>query len=203
MYLIIKGYLDFIFAFFLILFFSPVLLLIVLILKLFTSGNIFFVHERIGKFGHKFNLYKFRTMKHNRVQILEQYLKLYPDKKIEWDKNHKFKNDPRITKIGYYLREFSLDEIPQLFNILKGEMSFIGPRPIVDKEIKKYGESYLSYKTVKPGLSGLWQVSGRNNVSYSKRVELDRYYIKKISFLLDIKILFKTIPAILSRKGAY
>lgn len=179
------------------------ILFIILILKLFTSGNIFFIHTRVGKSGHKFNLYKFRTMKHDRNYILQNHFKLYPNLKDEWNKNYKLKNDPRITKIGYYLREFSLDEIPQLINILKGDMSLVGPRPIVTKEIDKYGKFYSYYKSVKPGLTGLWQVSGRNNVSYDKRVEFDMNYIKNLSLSLDLKILFKTIPAIVSREGAY
>ena len=142
-------------------------------------------------------------MKKNRNKILDKHFKQYPEIQLEWDKNHKLKNDPRITKAGYYLREFSLDEIPQIINILKGDMSFVGPRPIVEKEISKYGQYFENYKKCKPGLTGLWQVSGRNNTTYEKRVDLDMHYIKNKSFFLDVKILLKTIPVVLFRKGAY
>ena len=127
----------------------------------------------------------------------------YPYEKKFWEENQKLKNDPRITKVGYFLREFSLDELPQIFNVLKGDMSFIGPRPIVDSEKYKYGNDFSYYKKVKPGISGLWQVSGRNDISYSKRIELDCLYTKNISFLLDLKIFFKTFYVILMKKGAY
>ena len=174
-----------------------------IILKICTLESIFFMHPRIGKNGKVFNLYKFRTMKHSRDLILEDYFKKNPQEKNKWDENYKLKDDPRITKIGYFLREFSLDELPQILNILKGEMSFIGPRPIVKKEINKYGQDFHKYTTVKPGLTGLWQVSGRNNTTYKERVDYDMYYITNQSLPLDIKIFFKTFLIVLSRKGAY
>ena len=142
-------------------------------------------------------------MKHSRDEILSDYFKDYPDEKRYWEENQKLKNDPRITRFGYFLREYSLDELPQILNILKGEMSFIGPRPIVENEKNKYGDRFRYYKTVKPGLSGLWQVSGRNNTTYEERVELDYLYTKKMSFFLDVKIFFKTILVVLMKKGAY
>ena len=142
-------------------------------------------------------------MKHHRDVLLQNYLQDNENAKIEWSQNHKLKNDPRITKVGYFLREFSLDEIPQIINILKGDMNFVGPRPIVEKEVKKYGDAFNSYIKCKPGLTGLWQVSGRNNTTYKKRVELDLYYIKNKSIWLDLKILVKTIPTVFFRKGAY
>ena len=142
-------------------------------------------------------------MKHSRDKILRKYFKENPSQKIYWQKNQKLKNDPRVTKIGYFLREYSLDELPQIFNILNGNMSFIGPRPIVEDELQKYGDNFESYKLVKPGLSGLWQVSGRNNTSYDERIELDCKYIEKMSFFLDVKIFFKTFYVVLSRIGAY
>ena len=120
-----------------------------------------------------------------------------------WKENQKLKNDPRVTTIGYFLREYSLDELPQVLNVLKGEMSFIGPRPIVEEEKKKYGDKLVYYNSVKPGLSGLWQVSGRNNTSYNDRVKFDCIYVNNISFLNDVKIFFKTILVILAKKGAY
>ena len=183
--------------------FIPINLGIIFILKIFTKGDVFFKHKRIGVNGKEFYLYKFRTMKKNRYKILDEHFSKHPNTKIEWNKNHKLVNDPRVTEIGYYLREFSLDEIPQIINIIKGDMSFVGPRPIVEKEINKYGNCYNQYKSCKPGLTGLWQVSGRNNTSYEKRIELDMYYIENKSLLLDIKILLKTIPVVLLRDGAY
>ena len=203
MYLIFKNIVDFLLSSFLLVILSPALLLIIIILKLFTSGSVFFIHYRIGKNGKIFKLYKFRTMKTSRDIILKDYFKNNPQEKLKWEENYKLKKDPRITKIGYFLREFSLDEFPQLLNIIKGDMSFIGPRPIVNKEISKYGHNYNKYKTVKPGLTGLWQVSGRNNTTYKQRVDYDMYYIQNRSFILDCKIFLKTIPVIISRKGAY
>lgn len=182
---------------------SPLFVIIILQLKLFTKGNIFFIHPRIGINGKVFNLYKFRTMKHSKDLILDNYFKNNPLEQVQWNKNYKLKNDPRITRIGYLLREFSIDELPQLINIVKGEMSFVGPRPIIDKEIDKYGNSFLKYKTVKPGLTGLWQTSGRNNTTYKQRINFDMHYIGNQSLLLDIRILLKTIPVVIFRKGAY
>ena len=203
MFLYFKTLFDFLFSLVLIFLLIPLFLLIIFVLFFFSDSKVFFIHKRIGKNGKKFNLIKFRTMKHSRDKILRKYFKENPSQKIYWQKNQKLKNDPRVTKIGYFLREYSLDELPQIFNILKGDMSFIGPRPIVEDELQKYGDNFGSYKLVKPGLSGLWQVSGRNNTSYDKRVELDCKYIKTMSFLLDIKIFFKTFYVVLLRIGAY
>ena len=182
---------------------SPLFVFISLSLLLFSSSNIFFVHSRIGKDGKNFNLYKFRTMKHSRDKILAEYFNNHPKEKIYWDENQKLKNDPRITRIGYFLREFSLDELPQIFNVLKGDMSFIGPRPILDSEKKKYDRNFDYYKKVKPGMSGLWQVSGRNDTSYDDRIKFDVEYIQKQSFILDLKIFLKTFYVVFTRKGAY
>jgi len=182
---------------------SPLFVFISLSLLFFSSSNIFFVHSRIGKDGKNFNLYKFRTMKHSRDKILAEYFNNHPKEKIYWDKNQKLKNDPRITRIGYFLREFSLDELPQIFNVLKGDMSFIGPRPILDTEKKKYDKNFDYYKKVKPGISGLWQVSGRNDTSYEDRIKFDVEYIQKQSFFLDLKIFLKTFYVVFTRKGAY
>ena len=203
MYYLTKIVCDYLFSIILIVILSPLFILIILSLLLFSSTNIFFSHKRIGKNGKYFNLYKFRTMKNSRDKILSNYFEKYPNEKIYWKKNQKLKNDPRITRIGYFLRDYSLDELPQILNILKGEMSFIGPRPIVENEKDKYGDRFSNYKSVKPGLSGLWQVSGRNNTTYEERVELDYLYTKKMSFFLDVKIFFKTILVVLMKEGAY
>ena len=203
MYSLVKIVCDYLFSVILIVILCPLFILIVLSLFIFSDANIFFTHKRIGKNGKYFTLYKFRTMKHSRDKILSKHFEKYPDEKKYWKKNQKLKNDPRITKFGYFLREYSLDELPQILNILKGEMSFIGPRPIVENEKDKYGDRFSSYKSVKPGLSGLWQVSGRNNTTYEERVELDYLYTKKMSFSLDVKIFFKTILVVLMKKGAY
>ena len=204
MYSYLKLSSDFFLSIVLLIFLFPLIVFIAIILKIFTSGDIFFIHQRLGIRGEVFNLYKFRTMKHGRNSILRNYLQKFPEKKVEWNKNYKLKEDPRITFLGKFLRDYSLDEIPQLFNILKGNMSFVGPRPIVKDEIIKYGkENFVIYKSCKPGLTGLWQISGRNDTSYEERVQHDIYYIKNKSFLLDLKIFLKTIPVVLSRKGAY
>jgi undecaprenyl-phosphate galactose phosphotransferase len=203
LYSFVKITFDYLFAIFLIVFLFPLFLIIILSLLLFSNSNIFFIHKRIGKSGKEFNLYKFRTMKHSRDKILSKYFRKYPNEEKYWQENQKLKNDPRVTKVGYFLREYSLDELPQILNVLKGEMSFVGPRPIVEDEKDKYGDRFSYYKQVKPGLSGLWQVSGRNNTTYSQRVEFDYLYTQEISFFLDLKIFFKTIYVILIRKGAY
>jgi len=139
----------------------------------------------------------------NSEEILRDYLNENPKEKITWEKNQKLYYDPRVTDFGKRLRVFSIDEFPQILNVLKGEMSLVGPRPIVHEEKIKYKDSIKLYESVKPGITGLWQVSGRNNLSYEQRVELDVYYIKNVSFLLDLYILFKTIPAVILKKGAY
>ncbi len=203
MYPLVKIVSDYLFSIVLIVVLSPLFIFIILSLFLFSSSNIFFSHKRIGKNGKYFNLYKFRTMKHSRHKILSKHFVKYPDDKKYWKENQKLKNDPRVTKIGYFLREYSLDELPQILNILKGEMSFIGPRPIIETEKDKYGDRFSQYKKVKPGLSGLWQVSGRNNTTYEERIKLDYLYTQKMSFSLDIRIFFKTIFVVLMREGAY
>tara|TARA_B100000965_G_scaffold196222_1_gene163892 strand:- start:1943 stop:2554 length:612 start_codon:yes stop_codon:yes gene_type:complete len=203
LYSLIKYFSDFILAIILFVLLIPIILIIILILKIFTRDSVFFKHKRIGEKGKGFILFKFRTMKENRENILKEHFVKKPQALLEWKSNHKLKNDPRITKIGFFLRELSFDEIPQIYNIIKGDMSFVGPRPIVEKEIEKYGVHFNDYKKCKPGLTGLWQVSGRNNTTYKERVNFDMFYIKNKSFLLDVKILFKTIPTVLSRRGAY
>ena len=170
-----------------------------------SKGPLFYIQKRIGKNNKPFSCYKFRTMKPKSKYLLKKLLVKNPNFKNEFIKTRKIKNDPRITNIGKFLRFSSLDELPQIINVLKGEMSFIGPRPIVKSEIKKYGDDFEKAFLIKPGISGLWQVSGRNKLSYEKRVELDIFYSENISFLLDIKIFIKTLLIIIFPfgKGAY
>ena len=191
----------------LILFAAPYILVAFLILmiliKLDSPGPVFYHQTRIGRKGRKFHVYKFRTMVQNADQILQTYLNSSPELKAEWLATHKLKEDPRVTRIGAILRKLSLDELPQLWNILIGDMSIIGPRPIVDAEVEKYGSCYDLYVQVRPGLTGLWQVSGRNNTTYERRVELDEYYILNQSLKLDLQILWKTVFVVLKKDGAY
>ena len=181
---------------------SPLMLAIAAALKM-EGGRIIFSHLRVGKKGKNFNCYKFRSMIPNADQELHNLLSNNPDLQAEWNRDHKLKNDPRISKLGAFLRQSSLDELPQLFNVLKSEMSLVGPRPIVSEELEKYGLEKSYYLMVRPGMTGLWQVSGRNNVDYDARVYLDAWYVKNWSLWYDIAILFKTFKVVLAQRGAY
>lgn len=167
------------------------------------GGPAFFSHERIGKNGKKFQCYKFRSMKPNAQQLLEKLLNEDERLREEWEQNQKLKNDPRITKIGDFLRKSSLDELPQLYNVIKGEMSLVGPRPIVEDELEKYGDDLQYYLETRPGMTGIWQISGRNDTSYEQRVKLDTWYVRNWSLWYDVVILIKTIPVVLWRRGSY
>lgn len=178
-------------------------LFITILIVLDSDGPVFYRQTRIGRYGRRFNVYKFRTMVQKADQLLQTYLAECPELKAEWSATYKLKKDPRVTRVGAVLRKTSLDELPQLWNILIGEMSLIGPRPIVDAEVEKYGDCFELYKQVRPGLTGLWQVSGRSDTSYKRRVELDKYYILNRSWKLDFQILFKTVLVVLRKNGAY
>ncbi|HOO46010.1 MAG TPA: undecaprenyl-phosphate galactose phosphotransferase WbaP [Deltaproteobacteria bacterium] len=182
---------------------SPFLLLIMAMIRLDSKGPVFFGHKRVGKGGKYFTCYKFRTMKPNAAELLDELLASDPEAKKQWEKDFKLKDDPRITKIGAFLRKTSLDELPQLWNVIKGEMSLVGPRPIVSDEVEKYGEKARYLFKVVPGITGLWQVSGRNDIDYEERVLLDEYYAKNWSLWLDIEVLIRTFSAVLMNKGAY
>jgi len=182
---------------------SPIMLIVMYLIRKHDGGFPFFVQTRIGLNGREFNCYKFRTMVVDAQKRLDAVLKSDPIAAAEWEKDQKLKNDPRITKVGQFLRKTSLDELPQLWNIIKGEMSLVGPRPIIENEIPKYGSFFKYYSSVKPGISGLWQINGRNNTTYDERVQYDVTYAKTYSFLNDTKILLKTLPAVLLSKGAY
>jgi Undecaprenyl-phosphate galactose phosphotransferase WbaP len=185
------------------LFLAPILLAIMIAIKIESPGPALFGHLRIGRNGRFFRAWKFRTMAHNADKVLERYLAANPEARAEWERDHKLKNDPRVTAVGRFLRKTSLDELPQLWNVLSNEMSMVGPRPIVEAEIPKYGNSYSVYTRVKGGVTGLWQVSGRSDVSYDERVKLDTFYVRNWSVWLDLCILYRTIGTVLFRNGAY
>jgi Undecaprenyl-phosphate galactose phosphotransferase WbaP len=186
---------------------SPLLLLVIALIaaavRIGSPGPVFFSHRRIRRHGVFFTMWKFRTMCENSAEVLENHLARDPEARAEWRKTHKLKCDPRVTRVGEFLRRTSLDELPQLWNVLSGSMSLVGPRPIVAAEVEKYGEFFSEYCMVKPGITGLWQVSGRSACSYRERVQLDCHYAHNWSLRLDLKILLKTLPAVFRQHGAY
>jgi Undecaprenyl-phosphate galactose phosphotransferase WbaP len=177
--------------------------LVSLMVMLSSPGPIFYSHRRIRKNGAFFSMWKFRTMCVNSAEVLEEYLSCHPNARAEWNKTHKLRHDPRITPIGRFLRRYSLDELPQLWNVLSGHMSLVGPRPIVAAEVEKYADSFECYCRVKPGLTGLWQVSGRSELTYDERVALDCDYVNRWSLRRDLKILLRTFSVVLTQDGAY
>jgi Undecaprenyl-phosphate galactose phosphotransferase WbaP len=181
----------------------PLLFYIAVAVKLSSRGPLLYGHPRIGKNGNRFQAWKFRSMFLNSSDRLEYYLEEHPELRLEWEKDQKLRDDPRVTRIGRFIRKTSLDELPQLWNVLRGQMSLVGPRPIVTSEIAKYGTYYGLYTMVKPGITGLWQVSGRNNTTYKERVQLDAYYVHNWSPWLDLYLLLRTIRIVLFAHGAY
>lgn len=181
----------------------PLLVLIAVALKLTSPGPVLFAHPRIGKNGRVFPCYKFRSMVVNSAQVLEQHLAECAQAREEWSRDQKLRNDPRVTPIGRLLRRSSLDEVPQIFNVLLGSMSMVGPRPIVESEMVRYRQYIADYVRVKPGITGLWQISGRNNTTYRRRVALDTAYARGRSIALDVAIMVRTVPAVLSGSGCY
>lgn len=198
-----KRMLDILIAVTLIVILAPLMVLITLAIKRSDGGNAIFTQRRIGRDAIEFDCLKFRTMVLNAPEKLAHILATDPAAAQEWERYQKLKNDPRITKFGKFLRKTSLDELPQLWNILKGEMSVVGPRPIVEEEVSKYGRYFSAYTSVTPGVTGMWQISGRNDTTYDERVQMDVQYAETQSIWLDLKILFFTIPAVLFSKGAY
>ena len=182
---------------------SPLFLIIAAVIKLWDGGRVFYPHKRIGKNGRSFHCLKFRSMAPNADMALQKLLSCDPSARAQWERSQKLTNDPRITAPGKFLRNSSLDELPQLINILQGEMSLVGPRPITTQELHFYGPHVDEYLSVKPGLTGLWQVSGRSDRTFSERVDLDLQYVSNRSLWFDLVILVKTIPAVLSRRGSY
>ncbi len=181
----------------------PLIVLISLLVVVDSSGPIFYRQTRIGRRGKRFKVWKFRSMVVDADRVLEQYFERYPQLRKDWEKDQKLKDDPRITRVGKFLRQTSLDEMPQLWNVLRGEMSMVGPRPIVQEEVRRYGDKFKLYLQVLPGITGLWQVSGRNNITYDERVNFDTYYVRNWSVWLDIYILIRTVKVVLAGDGAY
>lgn len=177
----------------------PVFLIIAIAIKIDSKGPVFFMHKRIGKNGKLFKMYKFRTMHEKAEEMIKDFTE---EQMKEWKENYKLTNDPRITKVGKFLRKTSLDELPQIVNIIRGELSIIGPRPVISEELEKYGENKEKFLSVKPGLTGYWAANGRSDTSYEDRMKMELYYVENISFKLDIKIFFKTIIAVIKKEGA-
>lgn len=195
----VKRFADIICSAIAIILLSPFFIIISIAIKATSKGPVIFVHNRVGKNGKKIGIYKFRSMVMNAEELIEKFT---PEQKEEFKKNFKLKNDPRITKIGKFLRKTSLDELPQLFNILKGDLSIVGPRPIIEVETKIYGKYKDILLSVKPGLTGFWAANGRSDTSYKRRRAMEIYYVKKRSLLFDIKIIFKTVISVFKGDGA-
>jgi undecaprenyl-phosphate galactose phosphotransferase len=182
---------------------TPVLILIALWIKTDSPGPVIFKQKRIGQNGKEFYCYKFRTMCVDAKEQLEELLETNPEAKQEWEEKFKLKHDPRVTKSGDFLRRTSLDELPQIFNVLKGEMSLVGPRPIIEEEIHYYGKYIEDYYMVRPGITGMWQTSGRSDTGYEERVQMDAWYVRNWDFWFDIVLLWRTMKVVIEQKGAY
>ena len=199
LYSVTKKSMDLILSFIGLILLIPVFLILAILVKLDSKGPVFYAHTRKGKNRSDIKIYKFRTMYSNSDEIFESFS---DEQKEEYYKNFKLDNDPRVTNVGDFLRRTSLDEIPQLINVLKGDLSLVGPRPIVEKEICKYGQYADKLFSVIPGITGYWQSHGRSDTSYEERIEMDMYYIDNRSILLDIKIMFKTVISVIKKEGA-
>ncbi|WP_062228079.1 sugar transferase [Aureimonas frigidaquae] len=182
---------------------SPLFIMLAALVKLSDGGSIFYGHRRIGRGGATFHCLKFRTMVENGDEVLQRHLASDPAAAEEWKATRKLQNDPRVTAVGQVLRKLSLDELPQIINIIRGEMSVVGPRPVVAAELDLYGSAASHYLRSRPGLTGLWQVSGRNDVSYEARVAFDKQYVENWSLATDLAIIIKTVPAVVASRGSY
>lgn len=198
-YNVTKRMLDVLLSFVGLIVLLPVFLVISIIIKIDSKGPAFFTHKRIGKNGEQIGIYKFRTMHENAEDMIKNFSK---EQMKEYKENYKLREDPRITKVGKILRRTSLDELPQILNILKGELSIIGPRPVVVSELEKYGPNKEKFLSVKPGLTGYWQANGRSTTTYEERMDMELYYIDNRSLWLDIKLFFKTIISVVKKEGA-
>ena len=198
-YKIVKRISDAILAILGLILLLPIFILIGLAIKIESKGPVFFKHTRIGKNGKIIKIYKFRSMVNNAEQLIQKFT---PEQMKEYKENYKLTNDPRITRIGNFLRKTSLDELPQLINIIKGELSIIGPRPVVRDELEKYGVNAEKFLSVTPGLTGYWAANGRSDTTYEQRMEMELFYVDNLSLKLDIQVFFKTILSVIKRKGA-
>ncbi|CAD7038432.1 exopolysaccharide biosynthesis protein [Pseudorhizobium endolithicum] len=183
--------------------FSPIFLMIMALVKFSDGGSVFYGHRRVGHNGRYFHCLKFRTMVVNGEEVLRKHLQANPQAAEEWRATRKLRSDPRVTAVGTVLRKLSLDELPQLINILRGDMSVVGPRPVVDEELGIYDSHAVYYLRTRPGLTGLWQISGRNDVSYETRIAFDTHYVQNWSLIQDLIIIAKTIPAVCLSRGSY
>ena len=198
-YIKIKRVIDVILASVALILLSPLFAIIAIAIKIDSKGPVFFAHKRIGKNGKIIKLYKFRSMVINAEELIKSFT---PEQMREYKENYKLTNDPRITKVGKFLRKTSLDELPQLINIINGDLSIIGPRPVVADELEKYGVNKDKFLSVTPGLTGYWAANGRSNTTYEQRMEMELYYIDNLSLKMDIKVFFKTILPVLKKEGA-
>jgi len=199
---LIKRAFDVAFSILFLILLSPVMLLIAVAIR-WEGGPVVFSQQRVGQGGKMFPCFKFRTMIPDAEEHLKKLLATFPALREQWEQDRKLKHDPRITRLGSFLRRTSLDELPQLFNVLRGEMSLVGPRPVVPEELQRYGRRKSYYLMAKPGITGLWQVSGRSNLNYTRRVVLDSWYVRHWSFVFDCSILYRTAGVVLARQGAY
>lgn len=198
-YKYVKRVLDVVIASIALVALFPIFLIIAILIKVESKGPVFFAHKRIGKNGKEIKILKFRTMVDNAEDLIKEFT---PEQMEEFKKNFKLENDPRITKMGKILRKTSLDELPQLINIIRGELSLIGPRPVIGMELEKYENNKRKFLSITPGLTGYWAANGRSNISYEQRMIMELYYIDNISWKLDLKIFFKTILSVLKKEGA-
>jgi exopolysaccharide production protein ExoY len=198
-----KRGLDMIIASTALLLLMPLMLMVALLVKISSPGPAIYGHQRVGLGGKPFKCLKFRTMVSNGDDVLQRHIMSSEETRREWEATRKLKNDPRVTAVGAVLRSTSVDELPQLLNVLRGEMSIVGPRPVVQDELRHYGEHAVHYCSARPGLTGLWQVSGRSDVTYEARVNFDRVYCENWSLTTDLVLMARTVPAVLSRKGTY
>ncbi|MEM6534009.1 MAG: sugar transferase [Pseudomonadota bacterium] len=198
----LKRVFDLVVALIAIILFAPVMIILAVAIRLQDGHRALFYQVRFGQHGNTFHCYKLRTMVPDAAEQLEHLLATDPDAREEWEETQKLEHDPRVTPLGQFLRKTSLDELPQLFNVVMGDMSLVGPRPIVRDEVARYAENFEYYSSLRPGITGLWQVKGRSDTSYEDRVSLDVQYAKTRSFWGDIKIMILTVPAVFSSRGA-
>ena len=198
-YHLVKRMIDIVLSFLGLILISPFVGIIAIHIKIDSKGPVFFKHYRIGKNGKPFSMYKFRTMKNGAEDMIKDFT---PEQMEEWSENFKLKDDPRITRIGKFLRKTSLDELPQLINIFKGDMSIVGPRPIIEEELEEYGDDKDEFLSIRPGLTGWWASHGRSEISYPERCEYELYYVRNESFWLDVKVMFLSVFSVFLRKGA-